>query len=156
MLPSRTPGIRSQADYQRLLIFAQDMKQWYFATGIKRSSFWVAAIHVAYSAQLQLGDLLGIRFDDIDDDGILSIATSTKGHRTSCQLSPETIEAIDAIRFPRRKLVFPWPGVRSWFFEFVRLAAAKSRQIELSVDDVAHSIDDRHATTTNQPTVPGT
>lgn len=76
--------------------------------GIDPILYWRAFIRTAFDSGLRVGDVLSIRRDDIDDDGVLVVRQQKTGQPIVCTLSPETLEAIAATFPPVRELVFPW------------------------------------------------
>lgn len=76
--------------------------------GINPAKFWVAFVRTAFDSGLRVGDVLSIRREWIDAEGILVVQQQKTGNPIVCRLSPETVEAIAATFPPDRELLFPW------------------------------------------------
>jgi integrase len=88
---------------------AQTQKGFFPDNGVRRSTFWFAAIHAAYSTGLRRGDLLRVNRDDIDVDGKCIVVQSKTGYRVVVRFSPEAIEAIQQMDPEENERSLPWP-----------------------------------------------
>ncbi len=91
-------------------------------------AFWRALILVAYWTALRVGTLLQIRQQDMDaDSGWLYVQPEASKNRQGkrCRLGADAVDAVRAIQYPRRDLLFPWPYCReTLFFHFRQLQRA--------------------------------
>ena len=80
----------------------------FLPNGVRRSDFWLAMIHAAYSTGLRRGDLLAIAKDQIRTDGVVSLVQSKTGYPITVRLSADALAAIR--RMPIECVqAFPWP-----------------------------------------------
>jgi integrase len=70
------------------------------------ADFWKAFVMVGYYTGLRLGDLMLLRFDQIEPTGWLGLIQHKTGYQIRGYLPPDAIEAIGAISEPKRARVF--------------------------------------------------
>ncbi len=73
-----------------------------------------AFVLAAYDSALRLGDVLSIRFDQVDAE--FTIVQQKTGDLHKVFLQPQTIVAVTSIRLPVRQLVFEWKHSRQTFY----------------------------------------
>lgn len=73
---------------------------------VSRCLFWRSYVLVGYYTGLRLGDLLKLRFDQIDADGSLTVIQSKTGTAVRCCLEYEALSAIEGILRPERQRIF--------------------------------------------------
>jgi integrase len=93
----------------KLLEAAASMKGFFNTNGVRRSLFWTAAIHAAYSTGLRRGDLTRIKRSDIGPDGRAKVLQHKTGYAVFVQFSPEAMTAIAAIQADDDERAIPWP-----------------------------------------------
>jgi integrase len=109
------------AEIQQLLTASAELNG-YDKIGNKRSEFWQALIHGAYSTGLRRGDLLSVPKADIRADGMYATIQSKTGYRVLVQFSPATLAHADKLR-STRGLLIDWPyrlDAMTWAFRRVR------------------------------------
>lgn len=72
---------------------------------VRRSTFWTAFVLVGYYSALCFGDLLSLRWDQIQD-GLIVLPMSKTGDIIACALPPDAIELVEKLRGGERSLVF--------------------------------------------------
>lgn len=88
-----------------LLVAAHRQIGWFRRSRVSRKGFWIAFILVGWNCGLRLGDLLALRFSDIQS-GVLVVTQQKTGELLGQPLWPETVAAIEAIRSPERQRIF--------------------------------------------------
>lgn len=90
---------------------------------------WQAAILLAGSAGLRLGEVLGLHWDDIDRDGVLTVrhndwrgqlGTPKGGRERSIPLTKRTLDAVKALRHLLLQRVFCYGDGRPWTLATMR------------------------------------
>lgn len=116
-LPAPEPYRRAwTVDQVRTLLAATDCFRGDY-NGVPRSLWWRTYLLVLWDTGERSGAARALRFDWMTEDGIHVPAAARKGHKSHYyRLSPQTLEAIAAIRNPRRSEIFPWPLSDSSFF----------------------------------------
>lgn len=129
------------------LVEAAKQEKGYFPNGVKAATFWVAAIHAAYSTGLRRGDLLRLKRSQITDDGVCHVRQNKTGYRITVRLSEEALAAVNAMRSVESELALPWPyhenvisrqfrrivkraGVRQGQFRWLRRSAGSYAESE--------------------------
>lgn len=84
---------------------------------MRKAAFWRALILVGYSTGLRLGDMERLAFDDIEPDGTLIVTQHKTGATIRCCLLPAAHEAVKAIRWPVRRLIFGGVICRRAYFD---------------------------------------
>lgn len=80
----------------------------YFPNGVKRSDFWQAVIHAAYSTGLRRADILKLQKNDIRTDGQIQLVQNKTGYPVTVKLSQETLAILR--RMPIEvEAAFGWP-----------------------------------------------
>lgn len=72
---------------------------------VRRASFWTAFVLVGYYTALRSGDLLSLRWDQIQD-GLIVRTMSKTGDIIVCPLPPDAMEQLEKLRGGGRVLVF--------------------------------------------------
>jgi integrase len=75
------------------------------APTVRRATFWTAFALVGYYSALRFGDLLSLRWDQIQD-GLIVLPMSKTGDIIACALPQDAIELLDKLRGGDRTLVF--------------------------------------------------
>lgn len=93
------------------------------ADGNRRSDFWLAAIHSAYSTGPRRGDLLLWQLEQIAPDGTIEFVQHKTGYPQRGKLSADAIKFIHRLRSTTGRAL-PWPYNKNWFSEtFGRIRA---------------------------------
>ncbi len=95
--------------------------------GNKRSDFWQAAIHVAYSCGPRRGDLLELNSSELMPDGRLVFVQHKTGFPNPVRLSPDAMKFCARLKGTR---LLPWPHGKDWFskqFKRLRESAGVTR-----------------------------
>lgn len=93
----------------------------YDANGNKRSDFWQAMFHAAYSSGLRRGDLLAVRRDRVADDGLCTVIQHKTGYPITVRFSPQAMEWALRLK-PVDGLLLPWAyRLDSFTFAFQRV-----------------------------------
>jgi integrase len=87
----------------------------YRRNGICRGDFWVAYIRATWDSS-HPKDLRSLRFDQIQEDGVVVRMREKTGNPICWRFSENTLRAIEKIKLPARELVFPLPGDERHFF----------------------------------------
>jgi integrase len=91
------------------------------------SGWWATLLIVAWYSGARIAALLQVRWDDLrpTDGGLLLRAEASKTKEDQfVDLPASVFETLEAIRFPTRDLVWPWPWhPRRLFLVFADLAA---------------------------------
>jgi integrase len=72
---------------------------------IRRSTFWSAFVMVGYYSALRFGDLVSLRWDQVQE-GRIVLTMSKTGDQITCPLPPDASEAVKKLRGGGRELVF--------------------------------------------------
>lgn len=108
-IPEQRIEAFTHAEINKLVEAARDLKGFFAVNGVRRSDFWAAAIHAAYSTGLRRGDLLRLKRAEVRDDGVAVVVQNKTGHRVCVRFSPESLEAIAKIRCDDDQRILPWP-----------------------------------------------
>lgn len=101
----------------------------YFPNGVKRSAFWTAAIHAAYSTGLRRSDLLRVKRSQINENGVARIRQSKTGHTIAVWFSMSARQAIAEMEVEERALPWPFhPNALSRQFRKLAMAAGVGGQ----------------------------
>lgn len=117
--PRPTPDAWTMKELQALIDAAVQFRGEHYATGIDRGLFWDALIRVCYDTGLRRGDLLTLKFSQLetDDEGehVLRTVQSKTGDGIVHRLHPTTVQALRAIAAPERETIFDWPHTKETF-----------------------------------------
>lgn len=107
-VPERVPQCWLTEEMQRLLVAASERQG--TISGAPASAWWRAALLTCYDSGERIAGILSIEWRDVSPVSVTIRAESRKGQRRDIYrpISPETWQAIDAIREPRRARVFDW------------------------------------------------
>ena len=107
-VPERVPQCWLTDEMQRLLVAASERQG--TISGVPASAWWRAALLTCYDSGERIAGILSIEWRDVSPVSVTIRAESRKGQRRDIYrpISPETWQAIDAIREPRRLRVFDW------------------------------------------------
>lgn len=107
-VPERVPQCWLTDEMQRLLVAASERQG--TISGVPASAWWRAALLTCYDSGERIAGILSIEWRDVSPTSVTIRAESRKGQRRDIYrpISPETWQAIDAIREPRRVRVFDW------------------------------------------------
>jgi len=72
---------------------------------LRRATFWTAFVLIGYYSALRFGDMLSLRWDQIQD-GVIVLQMSKTSDVIACRLPSDALEALDKIRHIDRSLVF--------------------------------------------------
>ena len=106
-VPERVPQCWLTSEMQSLLVAAGERQG--SIAGVPASGWWRAVLLTAYDTGERVSGLLGLRFCDVSQEGVIFRAETRKGstrdiYRT---ISPDCRQAIELIR-DRRAIVFEW------------------------------------------------
>jgi integrase len=128
-VPAKDPVAWTHAEVCQLLAATARLQRWH-PCGLRRSDWWALAVRVAWDTGLRWGDMVSIRVDQINEEGVLRMTQSKVQRPILCQLSPGTFAAARASveRCPRG-ILLPWAGSHETFAQqvshLVRLAAIR-------------------------------
>ena len=129
-VPQRAPLAWSIDELQRLLDACDRMPGQ--LGSIPWPAYWRALILVAYDSAERIGALMQLEWHWLQGEWLHVRAEARKSRRRDMvyRLSPETLAALEAIRSPRRPLIFPWPLGKTYlwkkFGEVLKLAGLDS------------------------------
>lgn len=119
-VPWTPPTAWTIAEVRKLVAAARGLRRRH-ACGLARAQFWPLAIRLAWDTGLRWGDLVSLRFADVEGD-LVSIVQSKTGRPHLARLWPSTVAALGAsYRDCPRELVVPWPATHQTFARQVRL-----------------------------------
>jgi len=107
--PQRTPRAWSQQQIGTLLRVCQEQQG---MIGDVPAGQWWSTLHlVGWDTGERIGALLQLRWDDYERPWMYIPAEVRKGKRADrvFRLHPDTCAALERIRSPRRRIIFPWP-----------------------------------------------
>lgn len=105
--PRRVVEAYTLCELRQLLASAAKLKGRH-RNGNRRSDFWCAMIHAAYSTGLRRGDLLLVFRRDIAHDGTLSLVQHKTGIQLRVRFSLQALKYIDRLK-DANGLALPWP-----------------------------------------------
>lgn len=107
-VPERVPEAWTTEQFRRLLA-AATLEQTTLA-GVPARRWWRALLLLAYDTGERIAALRALRWADVREDDVIFRAETRKGGRRDIArpFGDSTGLALDAIREPRRDLVFPW------------------------------------------------
>lgn len=105
-LPSKIPNAWTQEQIRQLLATIDKSKGSLHCHRVSRCLFWRAYVMVGYYTGLRLGDLLKLRFDQIERDGSLVVIQNKTGTPVRCVLEYEAMSAVEGILRPERARIF--------------------------------------------------
>lgn len=104
-VPPLVPCAWTEQEVLRLLDQAMAMLGRY-RCGVARSTFWAALILAIWESGLRIGDLLGLRRDQVNADGIGVVVQKKTGWPIVFQLSSRTMRLIRELESDDRPLIF--------------------------------------------------
>ena len=107
-VPERVPQCWLTDEMQRLLEAASERQG--SIGGVPAAAWWRAALLTCYDTGERIAGILSLEWRDVTPTGVTIRAEGRKGQRRDIYrpISQETYRAIEAIREPRRKVVFDW------------------------------------------------
>ena len=97
------------------------------ACGLPRSLWWELAVCVAWDSGLRWGDLVRLRVDQVQPDGIVCVVQHKTKRLIIGRLSTETLAILQrSLEACARELVCPWPGSGETFRDQVRTLVRKA------------------------------
>ena len=105
-IPRFIPVAWSPEEISRLLAAARKAPGQFLKSRVVRAKFWEAFVLVQWDTALRLGDVIALETATVDGQAVFRIVQSKTGDIVTCQLRPETVEAIAATFPPERKRVF--------------------------------------------------
>lgn len=97
------------------------------ACGLPRSLWWELAVCVAWDSGLRWGDLVRLRVDQVQPDGIVCVVQHKTKRLIIGRLSTETLAILQrSLDACPRDLVCPWPGSGETFRDQVRTLVRKA------------------------------
>ena len=117
-VPERVPEAWLTGEMESLLVSASLETSRY--VGIPAALWWRAILMVCYDTGERIGSVVSARWRDVRGGSVLFVAENRKGKRRDIlrALKPETLAALQVIRFDREPgdLVFPWPRSRGYLW----------------------------------------
>lgn len=107
--PKRAAIAWSKGELQRLVKACLDEPG--EIAGVPACDWWRALHFVLWDSAERVGAVLQLRWDNLGADGWLRVPAEVRKCRREDRvflLRPNTLEALDTIRQPARKLIFPW------------------------------------------------
>lgn len=93
----------------------------YSIAGVPASLWWRGLFLVLYDTGWRVSAARSLQWADVRDGTILIRGEFQKTLKDSRKrIAPDTLQAIEAIREPRRRLVFPWDRDRNYFWSCAR------------------------------------
>lgn len=118
-VPWTPPTAWTIAEVRQLVRAARGLQRRH-PCGLRRSEWWPLAIRLAWDTGLRWGDLVRLRFADLEGD-LVQVVQSKTGRPHLARLRPSTVAALDASRVAcPRELVVPWPASHQTFARQVR------------------------------------
>lgn len=112
-------------EVRELVRAAGSLHRWH-PCGLRRSEWWPLAIRLAWDTGLRWGDLVRLRFTDIEG-GIVTVCQHKTRRPHMAVLHPTTLAALDASRtHAPRELVVPWTASQKTFLHQVRRLVRKA------------------------------
>lgn len=102
VLPRLLPEAWGQADLRNLLAAAGSLSGHIRRWRVPWRSYYRALILVGYDSGLRLGDLLVLRWEQIEPDGTLLVVQGKTNWPLLARLRPETLATLEAIRHPEQ------------------------------------------------------
>lgn len=116
------PCAWTEGEVLRLLDQAKCMRGCY-PCGVGRCTFWVAIILAIWESGLRIGDLLGLRRDQVNADGVGVVVQRKTGWPITFQFSARTMSMIRELESDDRPLIFGDVLCRDWIFTVMRRLA---------------------------------
>lgn len=117
-VPERVPEAWMTEEMEAILESASKETSSY--DGIPAALWWRAVILVCYDSGERIGAVTSARWCDVRGSRILFVAETRKGGRRDilCQLKPQTVESLNAIRIGRvdGDRIFPWPRSKGYLW----------------------------------------
>jgi len=117
--PERVPQAWTEEEMRRL--FGSIRQETGLLAGIPASDWWAALHLLAWDTGERITAIMSLQWSWINLRGrtVLVPAEARKGKRKDrlYKLAPDTVEALKAIKFPKRDLVLPWPFHRNYLWD---------------------------------------
>ena len=121
--PARIIEAWSAAEVGQLLAACEMLAGEEVAPGVSAWGYWDAMIRFAWDTGLRRGDVRRVRWQDVDEYGLVTLVISKTGFRHVCEVRPSTLEALRKCGGAEREFLFPWPACpRTFCKQFNRLA----------------------------------
>ena len=116
-VPERVPEAWTAEEFRRLMASAS--LETVTIGRVPASGWWRAFLLLAYDTAERVSAIRHLRWCDVRDEDVIFRAETRKGTtRDICrQIGDHTRDALDAIREPRRDLVFPWDRGESYLWK---------------------------------------
>ncbi|MHB1037999.1 MAG: phage integrase SAM-like domain-containing protein [Pirellulales bacterium] len=105
-VPQVAPRAWRAEGVQRMLQVAATITGHFRLYRVARAAYWRAFILVCWDTGLRLGDVLALEYENVGADGFFIVTQHKTNNTIPCQLKPETLKAIEAIRTPGRENIF--------------------------------------------------
>lgn len=107
--PKRAPVAWTTEEVHAILEAATKLEGDYH--GVPRSRWWIALHRVLWDTGERIGATLRLEWEHVHHEWLTVPAELRKGRREDkvFRLSRDCLDALDRIRFPSRKRIFPWP-----------------------------------------------
>ena len=132
--PKRDPRAWTENELARLFTACSTVTG--MIADIPAAAWWTALHYVAWFTAERIGAVLKLRWSDLDaQTGWLVVpAEARKGRRAdkSTRLPSEAINALKAIREPRRDLLFPWDRSPSYIYRRYQAQSWKQPDFRLT------------------------
>jgi integrase len=94
---------------------------------IPRNVWWTLAVRIAWESGMRLTDILRLKAEDIQADGLVVFGQSKTARPTIFRLTPITMEMLaESLKTHPRKLACPWPSTKESFRRQFTLIVGKA------------------------------
>jgi integrase len=123
-VPYTPPRAWTVEEVRQLLAVASKLKRTRKGN-VPRNVWWSLAVRISWETGLRLVDILRLRCDEVQPDGVMALGQSKTGRAIVCRLTPATVEMLrESLVAHPRKMICPWAKSAETFrSQFKRIVA---------------------------------
>lgn len=143
--PEQLPKAWTMEEMWRLRMSCNMQPGEYF--GIPARLWWLAMHHVLFSTGERIAAVMRLEWNDITGNVAIFPAEYRKGSKRASvtTLTTAAVQSLEAIRYPLRKHVFPWPYQSSYLYTIYREILQRA-ELESDSRSMFHRMRRTHAT----------